>query len=132
MNENAEARRAEWLRQEGVDSGYVPDRVREEIHRMVMLQDRRVRRAKWAAVVAWSVLLAVLICTGIAESITGRTPLTGALVVICMALLWISVVLSVSFYVRWVALRFRRLDASLCQIQELVEEMKRESSQQQI
>jgi hypothetical protein len=122
---NEEQRRAEWLREDGIVPGQVPESIREEVRHMITVQQQRVRRAKWAAIIAWGMLVALMLAAGLTQSRVGRTPLTSSLIVICQAMLWVSVLLSISYYVRWVALRFKRLEASLSDIQKLVSEFVR-------
>jgi membrane protein YdbS with pleckstrin-like domain len=98
--------------------------------RVLMLIDkkrRQVRRIRWAVGIAWAVLVAVCIAGGIVESSEADRLVSTGFAWFARALLLIALVLTVSWYVRSVSLRFDIVQQALSIIQDRLEKHSRES-----
>ena len=93
-----------------------------ELERKVLVQiDRKRRhlcRIRWAAGIAWVLLVGVLVVGGIVESVSGKTPISSTLAMIGMGTFWIALFLTASWYVRYVSCQFDSIQQALAAIQE--------------
>jgi hypothetical protein len=98
--------------------------------RVLMLIDkkrRQVRRIRWAVGAAWVVLLGVCIVGGTMELSAGDRLVSASIAWFARALLLIALLLTVSWYVRSVSLRFDIIQQALAGVQDRLEKNVRDS-----
>ena len=85
---------------------------------------RQVRRIRYATGIAWGVVVIVFIVAMTIEVATGPSQVTRTLAVSLPSLLVIALFLTVSWYVRSVALRFDSVQQALAAIQSRLDEQR--------
>ena len=94
------------------------DELTERMSKMISKKTRQVRRIRRALAIAWIIVVALFFVGGFMEISRGRSLLTQSLAVIVQPMLLIAVILTVSWYVRSVDIRFVHMQAALSTIQE--------------
>ena len=79
---------------------------------------RQVRRMRWIVPAVWGTLAILFVIGAIIEAAVGHGAATSTIAVIMQATLVIALVLSVSWYVRNVSLRFDSIQQALAAIQD--------------
>lgn len=114
-----------------LDAGLAGARDTTDLERRVLMlidkKRRQVRRIRWAVGIAWGVFVAVCIAGGIVESSTADRLVSTSFAGFARALLLVALVLTVSWYVRSVSLRFDLVQQALSVIQDRLEKSLRES-----
>ena len=79
---------------------------------------RQIHRIRIAVGVAWVVLAALMIAGGATEAVAGHGIVASSFAVVARAALLIAAILTVSWYVRSVSLRFDSIQQALAAIQD--------------
>lgn len=104
------------------------DQLIERINRMISKKTLQVQRIRWAVMIAWC----LFICS---ELVCGRILFSQDQVVtryilgyVAWVMLLISVVLTVSWFLRYVDLRFEKVQAALSAVQEALDALIKQST----
>jgi ABC-type multidrug transport system fused ATPase/permease subunit len=103
------------------------DQLTERINSMITKKTLQVRRIRWAVLIAWVLFMCFELFGG---RILASQHLVAQAILFYVAwiLLLISVVLTISWYVRSVDLRFERVQAALSRIQEALDDLVKQST----
>ncbi len=109
------------LNQNGLGSGTLDDRQRDELRRLVALEKHRVKRMQWATIIAWGLAAIWFVCACIIsrfEPEPSRAVWTdSASAIVLLGLFWIAVVCTISFLIRGIIFLTRSRSATIRQIQ---------------
>lgn len=100
----------------------------ERINDMIAKKSRQIRRIRWVVCVAWTLFVCLLLVGGFIEVFRGRSELTQVLAFIARPMLLIAVILTVSWYVRSVNMRFLRVQTALSTIQDGLDALLKQST----
>ena len=117
------------LKQNGIVPGTISDEEREEVRRMLARDKARVRRMKWAAIIGWLLVLLPYLAAaamsglnamgiGIHEDAIKETIGAQVLMVFAVAMPYVAIALTISYFFRSRSLSSRQIQAQLSDIEE--------------
>jgi len=119
--------RNDLLMQDGITPDVLPNDTRKEIVIMMTREQQRVRRMKWSTIISLCVLV-ILFVTG-ALFKNSHDLYAKSVAVICMGLFWITVIFLISWYVRYITLKFQKVNFALEKIQEQLTDIQNETQE---
>ena len=124
--------REELLKQNGMVSGRISLAERERICQMLARDQARVRRMKWATIIAWLLpalsLIVVVAIIGASGASDGDTIVGGIMIILFFATPCIAIIFTVFYFIRSRSLNSRQIHAKLADIEE---QLKRISQNQE-
>jgi uncharacterized membrane protein YcjF (UPF0283 family) len=94
------------------------DKLTERVNDMIEKKSRQVRRMRRVVAIAWTLFACLLFAGGFIEIFRGRSGTTQVMAFVAQGVVLIAIVLTVSWYVRSVDMRFLRVQAALSTIQD--------------
>ena len=94
------------------------DKLTERVNDMIEKKSRQVRRMRRVVAIAWTLFACLLYAGGFIEVFRGRSGTTQVMAFVAQGMVLIAIVLTVSWYVRSVDMRFLRVQAALSTIQD--------------
>jgi len=105
------------LSENGLTPGSMSIQQQRELAAMIARQTKQVRRAKWVMVSSWVINAVWMVIGAVAETAAPKSLFTASAPVVQIGLLWIAVILSLSFYVRHRGLGIRAIQFRLGRIE---------------
>jgi hypothetical protein len=107
------------------------DNLTERINSMITKKTHQVQRIRRTVFLAWVLFGCLFLAGGFIETTQDSSLLTQTLGLIAVgaipALLWVSVILTISWFVRSVDLRFERIQLALSTVQEALDALTKQS-----
>jgi uncharacterized membrane protein YcjF (UPF0283 family) len=104
------------------------DKLTERVNDMIEKKSRQVRRMRRVVAIAWTLFACLLFAGGFIEIFRGRSGTTQVMAFVAQGVVLIAIVLTVSWYVRSVDMRFLRVQAALSTIQDGLDALLRRST----
>ncbi len=119
--------REELLSQNGMASGWMSPEEKEKLRRLLKRDRARVTRMKWAAIIAWLLILLVPLVGAAISHIPVRLPFLQRVmdlgIVGGMAMIYIAIFFTINYFFRSRSLGMRQIQASLRDIQDQLDRM---------
>ena len=112
----------ELLKRNGTQRGQLSDSTREDLRKLITRDKVLVRRSKWAMIISWTIIVAWLGGGRLLAALWGKDPsgmnFPGIVLVLAMAMPYIAIVCTVSYFIRSRSLTSRQIQARLANIEE--------------
>ncbi len=123
----------ELLKQNGLAAGTATEEEQTRLHQMLVRERARAQRMKVGTIISWSLFSACFAALALREHLTPQdsthTPGYGFFAV--LALLYIAIVCSVSWFLRSRSVSRREVLAKLVELEKGIEALKQQLTQQQ-